>query len=214
MKRLDHLVAGAVPSRGVVDPKFVDALLQLQDLRTQTQDWIAAQKDACAKECAAALADAKKAGRDQGRAEYASAVAAYVDARSALSTEIEDILRSCLGAVLGACPDHEILRASVASALHSGASDADLTIHVAQNDLVAMTEIVAKLEPAQLASAHIDVMPDPSVPQGSCTIFTQTDVLTINRDILCDQLLSALSVEDVWEKLRNASNPDLLGQDT
>ncbi len=192
-----------VSEHGIVAPDVVEALCGVTRLSGKTRDWIAKRKMEFEAECAAARAEAVADGYRDGLSAFLTAARAHKDARNAMADTIVDVLRTSLSQVLGACPKESVLRACVASVLKVGADDSDLTIKVAVDDLEPMSKAVADLTQHSGKDIKILVVGSDTLTEGSCLFYTQTDVLTVDREILTDQLLAALAAPELITALKD-----------
>jgi len=192
MLRLKCPLPHFVPRYGLLSAAEAAELESLDNAAKSITEWIVARKTDCEAECLEAYHGAVAEGYRTGLAAFADAVQAYNEAQTRMCEGLEQILESSLEELVGFCPKKDMLRACIASVLANGYDDEDLILRVAPEDVKDMEDALAHFRKGKIPALRISIEVSRDLQKGRCAFYTQTDVLTIDQEILVAQLLAAL----------------------
>ena len=89
-------------------------------------------------------------------------------------------------------PDIDVLKAIITPVLHSIRASERITIVLNPTDC-ANLEIILAENSGEIFDGEADICPDPSLKQGSCRIYTETEAVDVSVDVTIDRLIGAIS---------------------
>ncbi len=182
----------AILLTGVLLAEEVHALDRAAMIVQNAEADVAARLEEHEAKLQATVDEAIERGYKDGYAQFFEATEAYRKASEALQENLLDLLRDSMEVVFRERPDIDVLKAIIAPVLQSIHASDRMTIVVNPADC-ANLEIILAENAGEIFDGGADICPDPSLKQGSCRIYTETEAVDVSVEVTIDRLIGAIS---------------------
>jgi flagellar biosynthesis/type III secretory pathway protein FliH len=177
-----------IPAAVLAECEAADSVLRDAEL------WAADRREALTREVEAERASAAASAYADGLLQFSAAVDELRRATNALNGRLLDLLRTCLRQALMTIPAEEFLQAAIQPVLRVLPEGQGISIAVHPDRVADLDLALARTGHELPGGLKADVVPDPTLAEGACLVFTRSDVFDVSIEVMTDRLIEAVAL--------------------